>query len=476
MLRLKPLARRRPRTATATFRLVLQQQHGPPTGIRIGKGLSPSRFANFSTLSTKEDHNRRVAELQERIRQQQQQQQQQEQLEGGSPIQETKTETETVKFIPNTTMKKQAEKRPQSRHVMVTTIQHWLTKDSSFLASTMKALNVKTNQQEHSSNDHIDNIAWNQYRKLYQASIPSFRESLESNLKELQLEDAFSQLEQVGFKDPAWSKTFRQYRGHLVHQEEMGKNVEKIKIEHDQLKEAVQTAKEELQDMKLQLKELEQEMEKQLEQDLITHIPIKEMPAWQQQKNDVTSDTRNPPPSLFSRVFESVASLLASSSSSSSTTTTPENQKQDEVPSAAGVPPRSFTQKRQLGSRQRASLQKRIIRKSYTTDRTQGQADAAKMKLQKVQDDLKRSSPPLPADEYERANQVVQNVRDDICRALAHHIQQQHKQLIDQYQALDSKTGKYKYCLHMLETKKRDKQKALAATQLSRSPHRFPTC
>jgi hypothetical protein len=95
-------------------------------------------------------------------------------------------------------------------------------------------------------------------------------------------------------------------------------------------------------------------------------------------------------------------------------------------------------------------LQKKIMRKQLTVQTAHDEVDAVQKKVQSLERERTKIRLPMSEEEYNHANQVVVQVRDDICRELAKHIQERHAQLIEQYQTLDAKTGEYLYICYLL--------------------------
>jgi ATP-dependent RNA helicase SUPV3L1/SUV3 len=98
------------------------------------------------------------------------------------------------------------------------------------------------------------------------------------------------------------------------------------------------------------------------------------------------------------------------------------------------------TRKKRTQDKKRDDLERKVRNKKRTW---QGQAVAVKKvhdRVLRLQAEKEAFQPPLSKQEYLNANAVIDVVRDDICAALAVHIQERHSHLLEQYQTLDAKT------------------------------------
>jgi hypothetical protein len=87
-----------------------------------------------------------------------------------------------------------------------------------------------------------------------------------------------------------------------------------------------------------------------------------------------------------------------------------------------------------------SSLQKRIMRRQIAIEKLKQELEAATMRLHSAEQKRNSLQPPLPDQEYQRAQVVVATCREMICSHLARHMKERHQHLIAQYQALDAKT------------------------------------
>ena len=349
-------------------------------------------------LSAKELHEHRVAQAQKIAT-------------GRRQLQET--------FQQQTQLLRKTQKlESEKRHSITNSIQHWLTKDTSFFQSTMAALNLNSQWTKNDQDDeqHYDQesvkLVLNQYRQLYYDSIPSFRIELEKNPPE-SLSGAMSQLDVVGFSDKKWSKRYRQVKGLLFQQENFTRRVSAQKEETRRRLQILKTAERDL----VELQEMEQLTTKVRER-AETKRRAASMAKQQQESSS---------PPLLHQLFSLVSSIVFSS---------PQQQQQQQQQQPDDDVTTIPTKPRET------RLQKRIKRKQIVISNCRHDAKAATQKLTQIQDEYQRFSLPIPQEQYHRANQAVLQVRNGICQELAQHIQQRHAQLIEQYQTLDAKTGK----------------------------------
>jgi hypothetical protein len=355
-------------------------------------------------LSAKEMHEQRVGQVQAAARERRQQQ---ESLE-----QQTQLLRKTQKL------------ESEKRHSISNSIQHWLAKDASFFQSTMIALNLNSQWTNQDQDEESVKEVLNQYRHLYYDSIPSFRIQLENNPPEA-LTHAISQLDTVGFSDQKWSKRYRQVKGLLFQQENFMRRLSKQKRETIRRQQILKTAERDLRE----LQELEH---------LTNRVREKKQTAkaLAEELSSVSKQQQQPP--LLHQLYNFVSSMIFSPPQQQQP-----NGHQDEVIPTIPQKPRD------------SRLQKRIKRKQIGVSNVRHDAKAAKQKLKLIEQEVQRFSLPIPQEQYHRANEVVVEVRDEICQELAQHVQQRHAQLIEQYQALDAKTGKwnvriYEWCCVVL--------------------------
>jgi hypothetical protein len=190
-------------------------------------------LASGSSLSRKEEHEKKVAASQALVQERRQQHAQKLAQDQQSKSQRLANVQEDVR-----------------RHALVNTIQHWLSKDSSFFVATMDALNLWTQQQKQritATNNNMEDeqnilhqVVWKQYKQLYYDSILTFREQLgEQKMIESSssLQNAMAKLEAVGFDDPKWAKRYRQVRGYRLRQDAGTRHLEKQTSELRRLEE-----------------------------------------------------------------------------------------------------------------------------------------------------------------------------------------------------------------------------------------------
>jgi hypothetical protein len=370
----------------------------------------------FSTkLSPKEEHDRQVAAAQVLARKRS--------LQKSLQHEQRITQDQQQKHA-----KTRKKLQNENQNTLVHSIQHWLSKDASFFSRTMQALNLNalngSNTNTNTSDTHDDpnahplQVVWNHYRQLYFDSIPSFREYLETSPESMQT--SLDQLEKVGFGDPKWSKRYRQVRGYRVQQEAIVRQLAKQQLEVTRRQDLLQQAQRGLGD----LQEMERLFQVQYSAEQRKTKKKETPPAPRQPSpSEVESSTY-----VFSNVLAVVSSFWSPTTTEETTTTPPP------------PPPKEI---KTLGNSKISGptrLQKRIRRKELAVEDLKENVQEADTRLEQIRKDQQRLQLPLKDDEYEQAQQVVQEARNSICAELAQHMQQRHAQLIEQYQTLDSQT------------------------------------
>lgn len=455
------------------------------SAVRKKKPAVSKKISKFD--QRKEEHELRVAEAQARVRVRRQGQ-------NNVPVQQP-----AAKSVPNNNHIVEQKQRIFDRNTILISVQHWLQKDEAFFAATMEGLELKllqwsdgnnnsglarTQQQIDDDNDeaigkgagrrrrqsgsastlvtpprpiqrhHPMQAMWDQYRQLYFDSIPGFREHLESNHDVLS--NSLQALQQVGFDDPQWSRSFRQVRGYRLQQDGMMRHEAKQRRELQQRQEVLTKAQ-------LHLKDLE-EMDR-----LISKVgsdtakrnryrednndgsdrSIRGLQRKSKSKSmhhneaapDRASQSRNEEHvSFVQSAWAQIKSFFVSPSiANSAEIESRTSSAEKELPNddSSGNVPEEVSR---AASPRPTQLQKRIKRKKKALQELQDDYDEVQRKLEIVRTTKDSYKPPIPDTEYERAYTVVSTVRDDICSEFARHIQGRHTQLIEQYQTLDSKT------------------------------------
>lgn len=367
----------------------------------------PFQVCTFATTSTpREEHERRVAAAQALVRERRRQHEE--------------------KVLQDQERAEGRRKDSQRRHALVNSVSHWLTKDPSFFLATMDALNltsqVSTIPNNHNQ-DHPIQVVWDQYRQLYYDSIPTFRKlleessssssplpSLNDNNNAFDFHDEMKMLEDAGFEDPQWAKRYRKVRGHQVRENNIMRQAANAKVELDRRRQTVRKAQAEVSSLKQEMEQLEMKRQERL----------KKLEVSQREDDDNDSS------SIFTKAWSMLSSIF--------------------VPSTAVTQKKGPDQDLLLRNRipTTSRIEKRIARKEWEVKQFQEYAEEASAKLIEIQERRKQRSSPMSQEEYNRANKIVDQVRTSICGKLAQHIRQRHEKLIQQFQTLDSKTGKKK--------------------------------
>ena len=407
-------------------------------------------------ISAKQLHEQRVALVQaktQQLKQQKQQQQQQlQQQQQAKPLSDTS--------------KEETRQENLRRHILANNIQHWFVKDSLFFEQTMQNLNlnpaavaqITTNTNTNDSEEALDEAiqaVWKQYRQLYYDSLPSFRLLLEKepHTLELDLDDVAKPLYKVGFGHAAWSKRFRNTRRRIVLQNTVRARLAKQQAEVSQRKVELESELERLHDLQeihalLTKKRTIQEMYSPSRPS--DQSSTKDTATWTTPKPDSSPSSSSP--SFLAQALAAVTSywtqpsreqherVLDSNPPPSSSSAYPSQPQQHE--SSAEESTTSHVLPRHSTAQMR--LERRIRRKENAIHTLQQSLNSSVEKLRQIlQQQEQTQGATLPLEEYQHANQVLANVRPILAKTLANHIQQRHKELIEQYQTLDSKTGTF---------------------------------
>lgn len=260
----------------------------------------------------------------------------------------------------------------------IRSIPYWLGNIPQCFDLTMEALNLQSVKKSNK-----DGLAA-EYKQLYLHSIPSFYQTL---AEEETLQEALDVLVEAGFADLKWAKQHRQRAENQVHLDRLKARIIKACIQREK------------QEGKLKA------FQKRLEQ-------IKEQEAVKDKKEAVENEPESS--GLIGRALNAVSSLF---------TGAPEEQTTN-TPFPERVQIKSFKVKRQEGAV--SDVEKQLERIHRNVKLLEEERDSYKFDMTQ--------------EEYERANEVVENVMPEICQSLASHIHERHSESIEQYRLLDSKT------------------------------------
>ena len=407
--------------------------------------LQSSMYSSSISSLNKEKHDKNVAMAQSRI------------FTRLGPLKQQPPELSVVRdaIVPRISLRE--------RKIVLEAIRHWLFKDPIFFDSTMDALNLNfrgdnvINQNNNSVNRlHPLQAVYDQYRQLYFESIPEFVKELiegerkRNNIDDKPLEDSIAQgahdnktlmlqkLKEIGFGDKDWSQKYRNVQGYRMNQDHMIKSMNRQSIELGQQQKAlVKTLKS------------KENLEKNLV-DIIKLINKSEptYPETKQKASDKESAIKFDGKSSSTRDFSFMtvplekAWKLISSSIWGHLDSRPSSSRKDELRSSrnryGGVQTPSKTEKRTEKSV--ARLKKRIEKKHLAAQKLQQEINALAEKIHQSKQSIEKSKPPIPWEEYERAQIVVEEVRSEICSNFAKHIKERHNKSIEQYHTLDAKT------------------------------------
>ena len=244
-----------------------------------------------------------------------------------------------------------------------------------------------------------------EYKQLYLHSIPSFYQALVGENEELS-KDALNALANVGFADLKWAKMYRQrIAGQL-----------------------------DLDRLDASIKKTEEKRDRQLANLNALQISLDE--TKKEEHEDATSEQSG----FMDRALDAVSSVFGSSREKTRETERPTEAydtgnaaqpKSDRLlPSWKGETCDAESKSSKLERQQNAILNIEDV------------LERQNLSLERLKEKRKSYVFAMTEQEYEKANEVVDAVMGDICQSLASHIHQRHADMIEQYQVLDSKTGK----------------------------------
>jgi hypothetical protein len=368
---------------------------------------------SFSTDNTKnsprEEHERRVAAAQALVKERRQNHE--EKLDQG---------------LQQKQQRKMAKEQKHKEMTLANSVAHWLFKDPSFFAATMEALNLTSKPSSHSKNesstnneDHPIQVMWDQYRQLYYESIPTFREQMDGSASKLQFDfqNELGALDEAGFGDPKWGKRYRQVRGYRVKKINMIRQAANAKEELEEQQPMIRRARAELVGLKQEMEIMKQSRErKRKERQAASSKAISS--AEQEDSNQ----------SIVSKAWSMILNLVSPTDKQNADEESLKAKRRENTPSSIRTP---------MATR----IEKRIARKELGLKHLADDADDAAIRLEHLQKRQKKRPPPMSEEEYNRANEIVEQVRTSICEKLAEHIRQRHEKLIQQFQTMDAHTG-----------------------------------
>ena len=359
------------------------------------------------------------------------------------------------------------------------------------------------NKNNHSINrEHPLQAVWDQYRQLYYDSIPEFVKEPtegESNRENDSME--LEKLKAVGFGDPEWSQQYKQVRGYKMNQDQLARNITRQSIKlgdrqemlakiikskknleenlakkmssppepkrtrfhanenldsdpkygdnYDRVKYQKRNArnerKNELGNSNQQMEDKENLMSTREESSTENISSTKSFfeQTWTSLSSSIWGDPESQPSSLKlnndantrgkgneSRMLGHEYSTSLASSVDKPTFRNTEEYYEDRISSKGHKRDRNNV----------ARLKKRIERKHLAARHLKQEIHELETKLGQIKQSKSMSEPPIPLEDYERAQLAVAEVRERICEKFADHIRGRHKTSIQQYHTLDAKT------------------------------------
>lgn len=401
------VARRRPRTIFSSAHARIR--HATSTKYRVQARICCRSSSDSTRNSAREEHEQRVAAAQALVKDRMQQ-------HGEKLLQEMQIKEQH----------KIAKEQKHKEQTVVNSISHWLSKDPSFFASTMDALNLTSQVSSNPKKEAIANnanhpiqVLWDQYRQLYYDSIPTFREQMKGSASNLQFDfrDDFRALEEAGFGEPKWGKRYRQVRGYQVRQKNMIRHTAKAKNELEEQKQVIRRARADLIDLKQEMKLSTQSRERKVRNREAANG--KTIQPTRQQSSDQ---------SILSKAWSMILDLFSPSHSQDLGNASPTAGNRETMASSLRIPTTT-------------RIEKRIARKEMGLMHLEDDMNDGTIRLKRLQERQNRRPPPMTEEDYNRANEVVERVRTSVCEKLAKHIRQRHEKLIQQFQTMDAHTG-----------------------------------
>jgi ATP-dependent RNA helicase SUPV3L1/SUV3 len=356
---------------------------------------------------------------------------------------------------------------PEELNIVLNSINHWLSKDPGFFDATMKAMDLKLLQDPNNNkiggavkNAHPIQAFWNEYRQLYNDSIPEFRDELERLLtvsttgsgkaedqrvveqgdtRSLSLRQSIHDLKQAGFGDPVWSRRFRQVRGYRLQREGLSTHLAKQQTEIQLRQAELQQERFHLDHMIDFLNDLRDRSEAISVDSTIDRPHSKGKPNSPHERIEGQEDNSSyEKQSFLQKVIDTVSWIWAPVTPTASGSV-PE-KKQEKNNAQERKQNASNARKKERFTKESNRLQKRIERKQVTIQRLEDIVDEATSKLDDAMRTMDKLQSPMSEDEHKVGQDVLSKIRDPICSAFAQYISKRHAQSIRQYQALESKT------------------------------------
>ena len=271
---------------------------------------------------------------------------------------------------------------------------------------------------------------------------------------------SLQELKGAGFADPTWSRSFGRVRGYQINKESLSRH-------HSRQLREIQLRQDELRKEREKLRDLE-EMDQLLQIDINDdhHYSLSSEKSFGDEKQDGINyiedhDGRKDNKSLdegqqdqasakreqtfFQHALGMVSWIWSSKDASASTsrervseTKLNKNRNDDERARAEVAIKKQKRDKRLLTQSNR--LQKRIDRKHATVRQIEEEINDAIEKLEELNRTLDEMQSPMSDEEFALGQEVLARTREPICSTFAQYISNRHTHLIDQYQALETKT------------------------------------
>lgn len=303
---------------------------------------------------------------------------------------------------PDQTKRKSLKHRPaKKRRAAAQTLPYCLTKDPAWRERTMQLLQLPTGDSKNNNNNNnaaaaAQQTVLHECRQVYFDSLPSFTELITSPNPPTAMHAALDRLVAAGFAQTDFSRDHRRMRSFRYH--------------HGKQTAAILERKATLRTRTIRRDAVAAEVKKL--QEKLAGLPVTD-------NETVDSSTAANGSSLWQRAVSTIGSLLQ-----------PES-KQDLQ--------RAIRRNRNL-EKKRCDLDRKIRNRKRSWEEHCAAVQKVHEGLKRVQAEKEAFQPPLSKADYARANEAIVEVMDDVCKALAVHIQDRHSHLLEQYQTLDAKT------------------------------------
>jgi ATP-dependent RNA helicase SUPV3L1/SUV3 len=234
-------------------------------------------------------------------------------------------------------------------------------------------------------------------KRWYQDSLPSFHDRLEAGDYPESVAKALDGLARAGFDTRTFQRNYRSVAGYRYEMEKT--NTQILEQESDCRLKSERVVAGKIESEKLQTQ-------------LDSSLSMK--------PGDTVGQSSTPTP-LWSQAVDAVKTLFSGGSNAS-----------EEAGRTEPVP-KKMDRKTRL-------LEEKMNRRIAQNDGHEAALEAAREKLDHLRESRSQLKPLLSNEEYDRATEAIEEVKEDICHFLAEHVADRYSQILERYQTLDKKT------------------------------------